>query len=393
MRDLSASCPMLLHLEGGCSYDLHHDDPDLPVGTRVSEVCPVECSGYAACGSTALDLSFFDDQAPALSTTGNVCIDGGGAVFDGGYAQLDLDGQYASGAEFSLSFWILKEAEDVWDPTADPDSALQALFVHTPRDPSLDASIKVWLGRSEWLHAWTLYVRISGAGMQAYEVPLSRDALPQWTHISIVVENDSDGVTVFEDAQLLRHKVNVGCSELWASNLDLTDMLMSDDFYVNPENQNLTAGDYVLVVADPDALQHSYDGTGYSWAPSMSRLCGTWREVTVPRIVNQDFNSEMIGLGQHQVVGGTTTAVGVGQAAVWYSPRAFVAFRHQVDEAPEVCDRISHDERRLLRLGSTLGDQVHVGATPRGFHPYRGSVAMLQVYASALTEGSVDCVF
>merc|ERR1711969_395652 len=79
------SCPVLLQLEGGCAHDLSQHDSLIDDGTRVSDVCPQECSGHVGCLPAEVDVSFL---GTAEDTSGHdrdvllsdeVCVDGGGA--------------------------------------------------------------------------------------------------------------------------------------------------------------------------------------------------------------------------------------------------------------------------------------------------------------------------
>ena len=53
-------CLVLLKLEGGCAHDLSQEDTALVPGTRVSDVCPDDCSGHGKCAESAVDISFLD---------------------------------------------------------------------------------------------------------------------------------------------------------------------------------------------------------------------------------------------------------------------------------------------------------------------------------------------
>ena len=105
------SCLVLLKLHGGCAHDLSLEDTALTPGTRVSDVCPADCSGHGKCAASALDISFLDsiDDSSGFGATvelnGGACIDGGGVSFDGGsWAAITPGHEYGSGTEFALAF-------------------------------------------------------------------------------------------------------------------------------------------------------------------------------------------------------------------------------------------------------------------------------------------------
>eukprot|EP01045_Picozoa_sp_COSAG04_P031299 COSAG04_NODE_5745_length_1504_cov_1.881139_1_plen_231_part_01 len=75
------SCPVLLRLDAGCAHDLSLDDPSVGANTRVSDVCPTECSGRGGCASTELDASFLgvmgdgSGHGHAVTLSGDACAD------------------------------------------------------------------------------------------------------------------------------------------------------------------------------------------------------------------------------------------------------------------------------------------------------------------------------
>eukprot|EP01045_Picozoa_sp_COSAG04_P013769 COSAG04_NODE_994_length_8876_cov_9.074763_2_plen_2355_part_01 len=200
------SCPVLLRLDAGCAHDLSRDDPSVAAGTRVSDVCPGECSGRSGCAPTVLDASFLgvlgdgSGNGHAVTLAGDACADGGGLQLSGdGYAEVSMGGSYAEGGDFSLAFWLLKAPEDVWAPEGGQHT--EAIFSHPIDEGSADSGhggIDVRLSRDAWLDAWELSVWLDYR-YQHVPLDLLRDATPKWTHVMIVV--DETLVSVYGDGE------------------------------------------------------------------------------------------------------------------------------------------------------------------------------------------------
>eukprot|EP01051_Picozoa_sp_SAG22_P006925 SAG22_NODE_469_length_10143_cov_5.595181_7_plen_1082_part_00 len=208
----TVSCAVLLELDGGCAHPI-----DGSAAVRVSDVCPVQCSGHSGCVAAALDMSFFsgaqdssgNDHAAEL--VGSVCADGGGLTLrHGGAAQVSLDGEYTGGGSFTVAFWLLPLPAAEWVPELDRRAALDVLFSH-PRASSATGGVQIALSRREWLSTWNLIVNIDGIGggsITSFPVDLMRDAVPKWTHL--VVSVDEGRVSMHVDSVLLesRHRVH-----------------------------------------------------------------------------------------------------------------------------------------------------------------------------------------
>jgi hypothetical protein len=201
------NCLVLLKLKGGCAYDLSLEDTALEANTRVSDVCPNECSGHGQCVASVVDIAFLgltDDSSGfggIVALHGGACVDGGGVTFDGeSWTTITPGEAYGNGAELTLTFWVLLAAEDVWTPHSTENYA-RALYVHPPRSSSsIAGGISVSLSRGVWLDAWTMHTWIAGTDAD-YALSLLRDATPKWTHIGIVVKPAE--IRVYEDAELI----------------------------------------------------------------------------------------------------------------------------------------------------------------------------------------------
>ena len=201
------NCLVLLQLDGGCAYDLSHDDIALPAHTHVSDVCPHECSGHGNCVAPTLDIAFLgttDDSSGfqgAVELHGTACLDGGGVSFDsGGWATITPGQNYGDGAEFSVAFWVLGAPANVYTPHSDTSHA-QALYVHPPEtETSAAGGITLSLKRGVWLDAWGLHIAIANTETD-YMLDVVRGATPKWTHIAIVTVPTQ--FRVYEDGQLI----------------------------------------------------------------------------------------------------------------------------------------------------------------------------------------------
>ena len=205
---VQTNCLVLLMLDGGCAYDLSQKDAALASGTRVSDVCPNECSGHGQCRATALDIAFLgstDDSSgfgAAVEPGGNACVDGGGVTFDGeSWATVTPEQDYGNSPEFTLMWWMLVPAEEVWAPHA--TNQLQYLWSHEAGSlSSVAGSILTYISRKKWLEVWIFRVSIAGTWAD-FPLNLLQDATPKWTQLAIVVEPTE--IRVYEDMVLVQN--------------------------------------------------------------------------------------------------------------------------------------------------------------------------------------------
>ena len=145
--DYSANCAVLLELQGGCAHDMSVHDQSVPLSTRVSDVCPTECSGHGGCEVAAADVGFLgtaedsSGRACAVQIDGDACVDGGGMLLSGhGKSMIDVGDAYASNGAFTISFWLLKSTTDVWLPSQNEDfesqyrSSREVIYSHPAAD-------------------------------------------------------------------------------------------------------------------------------------------------------------------------------------------------------------------------------------------------------------------
>ena len=222
------SCSILLELPRGCAHDLSTVDPSVLANTRVSDVCPMECSGRGSCAPTAIDLSFLgteEDQSGhdnGVSVAGDACVDSGGVTFSGlGHIEIALDAQYATDATFSLAMWLLVAPDELWEPrltdtlTRTCTHGKQTLFLHTATP---HFGIEVFLSRRAWLDAWMLTVQLENTRVQ-FDLDASRGAAAKWVHIALVVDDANvqlflDGHPIEGSATQLQAGSDTACVDL-----------------------------------------------------------------------------------------------------------------------------------------------------------------------------------
>eukprot|EP01051_Picozoa_sp_SAG22_P006321 SAG22_NODE_408_length_10942_cov_6.157429_6_plen_288_part_00 len=112
-QPIATSCATLIELDGGCAHDLSATDPAAALGTRVSDVCPGECSGHGGCAPTAADASFLGAARDSsghdvgVELGGDACVDGAGVLLSGaGWVDLAIGNDYVSDGACTLSFWL-----------------------------------------------------------------------------------------------------------------------------------------------------------------------------------------------------------------------------------------------------------------------------------------------
>ena len=155
-----------------------------------------------------MDVAFLglaDDSSGhggSVELQGSACVDGGGVTFDGeGWATITPGQDYGNNADFSIAFWVLPVASDVWAPHREFD-AVQTLFVHPPRSQSsIAGGISLSMSRGAWLDAWVMRASIAGTDTE-YALDMLRDARPKWTHTTIVVQPTE--IRVYEDSELIQ---------------------------------------------------------------------------------------------------------------------------------------------------------------------------------------------
>ena len=147
---ITTSCATLIELEGGCAHDLSLHDLAVAHGTRVSEVCPAECSGHAGCSEVAVDVSFLgeadDRSGHTVVLRDGACLDEGGVLLsrnEGGAVELGVGNDYVGpGGSFTLSLWLLKSAvSELWRPG---DASMTADLCFTAEDGDACHSAVTW---------------------------------------------------------------------------------------------------------------------------------------------------------------------------------------------------------------------------------------------------------
>ena len=193
-QPIATSCAVLIELDGGCAHDLSLQDPAAAPGTRVSDVCPEECNGHGGCTPTAADVSFLEvardssGHGVEVELGGDACVDGSGVLLSGGgWAELAVGSDYINDGACTVSFWLLKGAADV---LILKDGAAELLFSHPAAEAGGDF-LDIFLLRSAWYDHYTLWVHLGTAAVWSFAMDAHRDAVPMWTHLSIVVDGNA----------------------------------------------------------------------------------------------------------------------------------------------------------------------------------------------------------
>ena len=204
-QPIATSCAVLIELDGGCAHDLSLQDPAAAPGTRVSDVCPEECSGHGGCTPTAADVSFLEvardssGHGVEVELGGDACVDGSGVLLSGeGWAELAVGSDYISGGACTVSLWLLKGVASVWD--RDGLARREVLFSH-PAAEHGGEYLDISLARGPWYDHFTLEVTLATAVIWSFPLSAHRDEVPTWTHLSVVVDGNS--------ARLYRDRIEV----------------------------------------------------------------------------------------------------------------------------------------------------------------------------------------
>ena len=439
-----ASCAVLLRLEGGCAHDLSSDDPTLAARTRVGDVCPDECSGRGRCAAAVVDVSFLGAPAESdrvqVETVGEVCVDAGAKFAGEGHIELPLDSAYTTDGHFSLSVWLLKAESEVWKPDASSGRPRQVIFSHqqNPGQHSwLGFEIALW--RGPWLVSWTLSVSLSGIGFHTYAVDLYRDEVPKWTNLLVAVSHDH--VSVFADGVLLEpilvdqnlalflpeSACDGGATGLSFDRLArcgaVTQSSLQNGWQpglsidgdratrvLNGQNDNRCSGTLAddslnsesswwqidlgceVIVSHVDIWYPSgslarHGGAGIlvsdtdDYHATEAKLCGRIRDQQPP--TNFDTTAVIRCDGQYEPVTGRYVTI------------MFPGEDHKkpirVCEV-EVWGRLSTESSGGFRGGHGLARTATIGANSIGTENLHASVAMLELYAKALTESERTCV-
>ena len=207
-QPIATTCAVLIELDGGCSHDLSAHDPAVVTGTRVSEMCPDECSGLGGCATTAADVSFLavaqdrSGYGALVELGGDACVDRGGVALSGhGWVELAVGSEYISGGACTVSLWLLKGVASVW---AEGQAGRREVLFSHPAAESGGDFLEISLAREAWHDHFALEVTLATAVVWSFPLSAHRDEVPTWTHLSVVVDGNSarlhqDGAEVSGD--------------------------------------------------------------------------------------------------------------------------------------------------------------------------------------------------
>ena len=448
-----ASCATLLELDEGCAHDLSLADPGLAPQTRVSDLCPEECSGHMGCMRCALDVSFLaSEDRDGLGDTstrdgqvqleGDACVDGGGMATAAGGARIAMTTQYAQEGEFSIALWMLPHAMEIWMPGASRD-ADEILFHHA--SAAGGGGITVALGRGAWADTLTLEVNVggrrslsnpTGSGaftLSSFAVDAFQDEVPRWTHIAVTVS--SAGIVAHIDGQLrspLSQSSGIGddfsCVDpIFAGSTRHYDTIVplplssEDRAIVITTRMNKNA--FIGLFADTEGSEQVYTislGVSGNQLSTISDSSGAKHcdqcfgaaelgTLNTPDLLSESEDRTFwMTANQGLILVGVGDAVGQNELMRWQDPdfydhpeprfvgimsgwggEGLITFCGSGWGSPEDLEQLPEDHGWNLQLS----DQATVGIDGGGWPRFRGSVSMLQLFPSALTESDVECVF
>ena len=195
-RPIATTCANLIEL-GGCSHDLSVHDSAVVPGTRVSDMCPEQCSGLGGCAPTVADVSFLEmvrdrsGHGAHVELGGDACVDGAGVALAGhGWVELNVGSKYTSGGSCTVSLWLLKGIVSVWNQNVDLAVRREVLFSHPAAEHGGDF-LEISLARRAWHDHFTLEVMLANAASWTFFFIAHRDEVPMWAHLSVVVDGNS----------------------------------------------------------------------------------------------------------------------------------------------------------------------------------------------------------
>ena len=414
-------CAVLIDLEDGCAHDLSLRDPDTAPGTRVGDVCPVQCSGHSGCSAAVVDVSFLglaEDSSGhgcGVHLGGDACVDSGGVTTSGGgTVAIEIGGEYAAGGAFSVSLWLLKPATVIWEPreydSADwrpppltsgappytpqygPDlySAFlrrEVLYAHPASTVRGGDRIEISLIRGAWLGHHTLIVDLGTSTSWQFPLSLYRDEVPIWTQLTVTVANDAvrlyDGgsAVVGEPVgvdRLASGFVYVGCF-LDYQQVDGVGCSQGGVCRVLPAFLDNVATS--AMKSDPSVVQACFDmcpeyryiGLGFGSECHCDNEPGyTTHPTAFSEVDIDDCDSD--GVLDNGVADACASSFGspCGQRNAIYE-RGFA-----------VADRFR---------GTGLSATAFFGGGPATTHGLSGTMAMVQLYPAALDAAKVQCIY
>jgi hypothetical protein len=448
------SCSVLLKLDGGCAHDLSADDPSIGASTRVSDVCPVECSGHIGCVPAVLDVSFMgraDDSSgheSALELGGSGCVDSGGATFDGGgWVRAPIETEYAREGTYSIAMWVLVHPTEIEQPAVRSiDDEIEVLFSHhlvsTDMDTNVDEGnkgIRIGVSRDRWLTAWLAVVDLStptDRWRSVFQVGFMRDEVPMWTHLVVVIEEPT--TSLFVDGQSIppvmpdeRHSTPQ--MDAFLSGVVPGCVAAYHNHPILEQCSNVALGRPTTQSTADSGSAHAVDGMGCD-APSSefcTRVVGTgptwWQvdlgqatQVVAVGIINPPGLPQRLSLVGARIIVHTfaddfgTAAAHICGVVTDDEVRSqpliikecemdavgqYVTIQQNDNTVLELCECVvlsnCSPPPTRERLSLDLASEAWIGndageSSGRGF---RGTISMLQVFASAIDPSGVSCVY
>jgi hypothetical protein len=387
-----------------------------------------ECSGHAGCAPSVLDVGFLntvDDNSGNYNTIvlgGGACIDDGGVRFSEGddFAHATMGAAYASGGEFAISLWLLKAPANVVDEHSSTEELYSNVIHPDAQDTWHHTGVILSVVRADWLDAWMLDVEL-GVRKHRFVLNILRDSVPIWTHLSIVVTPTS--IEVYENSR----RIQLGKSFEWECVFRQTipNFRPVLDWVRYNDDANRDIEDFSILDELEDFRQSDGKLTMRLVWPRVAGANGnTWRQLNNPvkaavngvegyEPLDIYFTAQNWGGLEHtarsSLLSGSIDKIGYWFYAVGVEEDDWAnsnGIHGTIPGASGDAQSVSRTELWIQR------EVVHTGGSVRA-HPdsgfvamasvlsksatiggnFRGSVAMLQVYASALSTSEAHCVY
>ena len=392
---IATTCAVLIELDGGCSHDLSVHDPAMLTGTRVSDMCPEQCSGLGGCAPTAADVSFLEvardrsGHGARVELGGDACVDGGGVAFSGqGWVELDVGSEYISSGACTVSWWLLKGAANVWDRTEGIAGRREVLFSH-PAAEFGGEFLEISVAREAWHDHFTLEVRLAAAAAWSFPFSAHRDEVPMWVHLSVVVDGNSarlyrDGAEISGERGQVIQGAYIGCyADRSSPDRDLAGTIdpgsLTSGATITFGCAAVWSADFGNPIADVQATATQSlcsaicSGSGYRYMGLQ------WHDQCW---CDNSFGSHGLATGCGD--GGRNCGAGLdtcgNKNAVFDLQTTFL---HETEFIAELA----------TFRGAGLAGTAIVGAAQFHLSGLRGTVAMFQLYPNALPPGRATCVY
>ena len=406
-QPIATTCAVLIGL-GGCSHDLSLQDPSAAPGTRVSDVCPDECSGLGGCAATVADVGFLgvardsSGHEARVELGGDACVDGGGVALSGrGWVDVAVGSEYISGGACTVSLWLLKGAAKAWDRDGAVPARREVLFSHPAAEHGDFLTIS--LARTAWHDHFTLEVTLGTVAVWSFALSAHRDAVPMWTHLSVVVDGNSawlyrDGIDVEgERGQVVHGGAYIGCYTTGATGSEmhghidqgsLTSAAVGCDG--NSNFCHSEGGALVYGTSRPGGWQVPVENVDPTETQS---LCSAMCSRNGYRYMGLQWSDRCYCDNSYYGSRGVANGCGDMGRNCGDGLLTCIASNAVFDVQTTFLPDTEFSAERATFRGAGLAGTAIIGASEFHHSGLRGSVAMFQIYPNALPPGRATCVY